>query len=56
MMFTTLKRFFDFCNKEDRKKLYLAIGLGTVKAVFAAVNWIAVPAYLCFFGRDHHAA
>lgn len=27
-----------------------------VKAVFAAVNWIAVPAYLCFFGRDHHAA
>ena len=22
-MFTTLKRFFDFCNVEDRKKLFL---------------------------------
>ena len=42
MMFTTLKRFFDFCNDEDRKKLYLAIGLGTVKAIFAALRISAI--------------
>ena len=42
MMFATLKRFFDFCNAEDRKKLYLAIGLGTVKAVFAALRISAI--------------
>lgn len=41
-MFTTLKRFFDFCNVEDRKKLYLAIALGTVKAVFAALRISAI--------------
>lgn len=41
-MFTTLKRFFDFCNAEDRKKLYLAIGLGTVKAIFAALRISAI--------------
>ncbi len=41
-MFTTLKRFFDFCNGEDRKKLYLAIALGTVKAVFAALRISAI--------------
>ena len=42
MMFATLKRFFDFCNAEDRKKLYLAIGLGTVKAIFAALRISAI--------------
>ena len=42
MLFATLKRFFDFCNAEDRKKLYLAIGLGTVKAVFAALRISAI--------------
>ncbi len=42
MMFTTLKRFFDFCNEEDRKKLYLAIALGTVKAIFAALRISAI--------------
>ena len=42
MMFTTLKRFFDFCNAEDRKKLYLAIALGTVKAIFAALRISAI--------------
>ncbi len=41
-MFTTLKRFFDFCNAEDQKKLYLAIGLGTVKAIFAALRISAI--------------
>ncbi|EGC04162.1 ABC transporter, ATP-binding protein [Ruminococcus albus 8] len=42
MMFATLKRFFDFCDAEDRKKLYLAIGLGTVKAIFAALRISAI--------------
>ena len=41
-MFATLKRFFDFCDAEDRKKLYLAIGLGTVKAIFAALRISAI--------------
>ena len=41
-MFTTLKRFFEFCNEEDRKKLYLAIGLGVLKAIFAALRISAI--------------
>ncbi|ADU22528.1 ABC transporter ATP-binding protein [Ruminococcus albus] len=41
-MFTTLKRFFDFCDEEDRKKLYVAIGLGTIKAIFAALRISAI--------------
>ena len=41
-MFATLKRFFDFCNEEDRKKLYTAIALGVVKAVFAALRISAI--------------
>ena len=41
-MFATLKRFFDFCDAEDRKKLYLAIWLGTVKAIFAALRISAI--------------
>ena len=41
-MFKTLKQFFDFCNKEDRNKLYLAIALGVVKAIFAALRITAI--------------
>ncbi len=41
-MFKTLKQFFDFCNKEDRNKLYLAIALGVVKAIFAALRIAAI--------------
>ena len=41
-MFKTLKQFFDFCNKEDRNKLYLAIALGVIKAVFAALRMPAI--------------
>jgi ATP-binding cassette subfamily B protein len=41
-MFKTLKLFFDFCDKEDRDKLYLAILLGVVKAVFAALRITAI--------------
>ena len=41
-MFKTLKQFFDFCNKEDRNKLYLAIALGVIKAIFAALRITAI--------------
>ena len=41
-MFKTLKQFFDFCSTEDRNKLYLAIGLGVVKAFFAALRITAI--------------
>lgn len=43
-MFTTLKRFFDFCNNEDRNKLYTAICLGVVRAIFAALRITAIGA------------
>ncbi len=41
-MFKTLKMFFDFCNKEDRDKLYLAMLLGVIKAIFAALRISAI--------------
>lgn len=41
-MFKTLKLFFDFCNKEDQNKLYLAIALGVIKAIFAALRITAI--------------
>lgn len=41
-MFKTMKQFFDFCGKEDRNKLYLAIALGVVKAIFAALRITAI--------------
>ena len=41
-MFKTLKEFFDFCNKEDRSKLYRAIALGVIKAFFAALRIMAI--------------
>lgn len=41
-MFKTMKQFFSFCNREDRKKLYLAIVLGVVKAIFAALRITAI--------------
>ncbi len=41
-MFATLKRFFDFCGEEDRKKLYEAIALGVIKAIFAALRISAI--------------
>jgi len=43
-MFTTLRKFFAFCDEGDRKKLYLAIGLGVLKAVFAALRISAIGA------------
>ncbi len=41
-MFGTLKKYFDFCNENDRKKLYLAIILGVIKAIFAALRICAI--------------
>lgn len=41
-MFKTLKKFFDFCNKEDRNKLYLAMILGVIKAIFGALRITAI--------------
>ena len=44
-MFSTLKKFFDFCNEEDRKKMYLAIVLSVIKAIFAALRISAVAVF-----------
>ena len=44
-MFKTLKKFFDFCGQEDRRKLYLAIILSVFKAIFAALK---IPAIAVF--------
>ncbi len=37
-MLSTLKKFFMFCSSEDRNKIYKAIGLGVIKALFAALR------------------
>ncbi len=37
-MFKTLKRYYRFCNDIDRRKLYLALVLGTFKAIFATLR------------------
>ncbi len=41
-MFSTLKQFFDFCNVEDRNKLYKAIAWGLLKAIFVALKIAAI--------------
>ncbi len=41
-MFKTLKKYFEFCNREDRNKLYLAVVLGVIRAIFAALRITAV--------------
>lgn len=45
-MFKTLKLYFDFCNKENRNKLYLALGLGILKAVFSMMRIPAIAVIL----------
>ena len=37
-MLKTLKKYFDFCNRTDRNKLYLAVVLGVIRAIFAALR------------------
>ena len=35
-MLSTLKKFFDFCTEEDRKKFYTSVCLGVLKAFIVA--------------------
>ena len=41
-MFEILKRFFDFCDKENRDKFYAAIVLGVVNSFFMALRIAAI--------------
>ena len=43
-MFKILKRFFDFCDKDDRKRFYASIVLSLLQAVFEALK---IPAIAC---------
>ncbi len=37
-MLEMLKKFFDFCNQENRKKFYAAVVLGVLDAIFGAMK------------------
>ncbi|MCR5618096.1 MAG: ABC transporter ATP-binding protein/permease [Clostridiales bacterium] len=37
-MFEMLKKFFDFCNKRNRKKFYKSVVLGVIDALFGAMK------------------
>jgi len=41
-MYATLKKFFDFCDPEDRRKLRLSMILGVVRAIFTALRIPAI--------------
>ncbi|MCR5595966.1 MAG: ABC transporter ATP-binding protein/permease [Lachnospiraceae bacterium] len=41
-MFETLRKYYDFCCEEDRKKLVLAVILGAVKSIFATLRIPAI--------------
>ncbi|MCR4677397.1 MAG: ABC transporter ATP-binding protein/permease [Lachnospiraceae bacterium] len=45
-MFKTLKMYFDFCNKVNRAKLYKAMLLGVLKAMFATLRIPAIAVIL----------
>jgi len=45
-MFKTLKMYFDFCNDTNRKKLYKAMMLGVLKAMFATLRIPAIAVIL----------
>ena len=45
-MFKTLKTYFDFCNKVNRKKLLKAMMLGVLKAIFATLRIPAIAVIL----------
>ena len=45
-MFHTLKLYFGFCNEENRKKLYKAMVLGVLKAIFATLRIPAIAVIL----------
>ena len=37
-MFEMIKKFFDFCNRRNRKKLYKAVALGVLEAILGAMK------------------
>ena len=37
-MFEMIKKFFDFCSKEDRNKFYRSVFLGVLEAMFTAMK------------------
>ena len=37
-MFEMIKKFFDFCNSRNRKKLYKAVALGVLEAILGAMK------------------
>lgn len=37
-MFEMIKKFFDFCNSRNRKKLYIAVALGVLEAILGAMK------------------
>ena len=41
-MLKILKEYFDFCNRDDRRKFYLAVILGVIRAMFSALRITAV--------------
>ena len=43
-MFEILKRFFQFCEEDDRKRFYTSIVLGLLQAIFEALK---IPAIAC---------
>ena len=45
-MFKTLKKYFDFCDRENRNKLYLALVLGVFKAMFSMLRIPAIGVVL----------
>lgn len=49
-MLEMLKKFFDFCNKENRDKFYAAVALGVLDAIFGAMKipaaYVAIDAVL----------
>ena len=45
-MLNSIKKFFDFCNKEDRKKFYLSIIFGVCKAFLSALRISAISVIL----------
>ena len=45
-MFKTLKMYFRFCNDTNRKKLYKAMMLGVLKAMFATLRIPAIAVIL----------
>ena len=37
-MLEMVKKFFDFCNEENRKKFYVSVFLGVLDAIFAGMK------------------